>query len=247
MRVAAILATACTLALAGAPPGIKLPRDPAAVIIRLEYEGGFRAPTKVPPLEIRRDGSVRVAVADTAVEGKLSEDELMDLLRFAITEHRFFEFDGEAVTEEIRKEAKDPDLAVLDAATTVITIAIEGKRAKKSWHALGFAARRHAKIAALQDLWAIERRLFNVGQIVQAGGTDAVKALLAVANGHLGKEHPGVAAMEPTDLVRFNRWENGGKDALFEREEPERVVRVSVHVPPDGDPHVTVELAPPRG
>lgn len=246
MRIGCTLALACSLAPAADSGGIALPRDPKAVVILLEYEGGFRAPTKVPPLEIRRDGSVRVAVADATVEGRLTEEELISLLRFAVTEHRFFEFDPKAVAEEIRREPGDPDLIVEDAATTEITIEIDGKRATKSWHALGFAARRHPKVAALQHLRAIERRLENVVQIVRAGGTDAAKALLKVANGHLRREHAGVAPLELTDLVRFHRWESGGRDVLFEREEQERVVRVSVSVPPEGDAQVGVEFAPPR-
>jgi len=246
MRAASTLALACALALAGDREGIELPRDPKAVVIRLEYKGGFRFPTKVPPLEIRRDGSVRIAVADKAVEGKISEAELTELLRFAVVEHRFFEFDADDVAAEIRKAAKDPDLIVEDAATTEITIATRDRRATKAWHALGFAARQHREIAALQDLAAIERRLGNVVQIIQAGGTDAAKELLENANGHLQREHPVVALMKLTDLVRFTPWTNGGKDALFEREEQERVVRVTVAVPPAGEPHVTVEFAPPR-
>jgi len=244
MRIGCTLALACALALAGDP--FELPRDPDAVVILLRYEGGFRAPTKVPPLEIRRDGTVRVAVGDTAVEGKLTEEELKRLVRFMVVEHRFFGFDPKAVAGEIRKESEDPELIVEDAATTAITIEIEGRRATKSWHALGFAARRHGKIAALQDLRAIERRLQNVAQIVEAGGSDAAKELLALANAFLRREHAGVAAMELTDLVRFHRGKKGDQDVLFEREEGERVVRVSVHVPNEGAAQVSVEFAPPR-
>jgi len=246
MRFGCTLALACALALAGDPGEFELPRDPKAVVILLRYEGGFLAPTKVPPLEIRRDGTVRVAVGDTAVEGKLTEEELRSLVRFAVVEHRFFGFDPKAVAGEIRQESEDPELIVEDAATTAITIAIEGRRATKSWHALGFAARRHPKIAALQDLRAIERRLENVVQIVHAGGSDAAKELLALANAHLKREHEGVAALELTDLVRFHRGKKGDKDVLFEREEQERVVRVSVHVPSEGAVQVSVDFARPR-
>ncbi|MHC4930995.1 MAG: hypothetical protein ACYTGV_02235 [Planctomycetota bacterium] len=247
MRWTCLILLVCAPGLAAERKTHSLPKDPGAEVVRFEYRGGFRAPRKddAPRMSILADGTVRVARPHGTLKAKLTGEELQQLLRFAIDEHRIFEFDAKSVREEIRKQKGDQPI-VLDAADTVITIRLRKRKAVASFHALQFAATQYPKIKALQDLRAIERRLENLVQIFVGGGRAEVEKLMRRANEELKRQQPKVAPLELEELVRADVWKNKGRDLLFQRRVGRRLLRVSVHAPPSKEPQILIEFPPAR-
>ena len=91
-----------------APRLIRLPRDGMAAVITMEIRGGYAAVSldKRPRLTVFADGKVRVIDGSDfgPIESKISPDELQDLLRFAIDEQNFFDFDSEAAQRDLDAE-----------------------------------------------------------------------------------------------------------------------------------------------
>src|SRR5690242_8910982 len=87
-------------------PTIQLPQDRTAAVITMDLVSSFGLSRKDnrPALTIRADGAVQVVDSSgvvPAIEAKLSSDELQDLLRFAINEYHFFDFDNERALREL--------------------------------------------------------------------------------------------------------------------------------------------------
>ena len=162
-----------------------LPADPEAVVIRWHSEGGQAAQAAGPDLEVRADGTVTVGSRLTGgrpVEGRISPERLQELLRFALDDNDFFAVaPGQlerqiAASQRARAEAGSAGGAVavptgppyLDAGTTVLTIAADGRRHEVRQQGLFAAAREHPEIPALTQLRAIELRLLDLAQEIAA-------------------------------------------------------------------------------
>jgi hypothetical protein len=164
-----------------------LPADPEAVVIRWRSEGGQADQAAGPDLEVRADGTVTVGSRLTGgrpVEGRIAPARLQELLRFAIDENGFFGVAPEQLERQIeasqrsQAEAGSAGEAVavptgppyLDAGTTVLTIAADGRRHEVRQQGLFAAAREHPDIAALAQLRAIELRLLELAEEIAAAG-----------------------------------------------------------------------------
>jgi pimeloyl-ACP methyl ester carboxylesterase len=164
-----------------------LPADPEAVVIRWHSAGGQAAQAAGPDLEVRADGTVTVGSRLTGgrpVEGRISPERLQELLRFALDDNDFFAVaPGQlerqiAASQRARAEAGSAGGAVavptgppyLDAGTTVLTIAADGRRHEVRQQGLFAAAREHPEIPALAQLRAIELRLLDLAQEIAAAG-----------------------------------------------------------------------------
>jgi len=243
MRALGSILLVCSAALTAEPKPYPLPADGNAVVMQLDYEGGFRAPRKdgAPRLTILAAGTVRIAVGEGILIAKMTPRELQALLRFAIAKHRIFDFDGSAVREQIRKSTGDNAPLVEDAADTVITIVLRKKKVTASFHALRYTAGRLADIQALQDLRAVEQRLEHTVHVVRAGGRRKVEDLLRAANAKLKRERAAEPPLGIDTLIRTHRWKNGGMDLLFERRTKGGTLRVNVHAPLSKAPWVSIE------
>jgi hypothetical protein len=167
----------------------QLPADPKAVVIQWRSEGGLAGEASGPDLTVRADGTVTLGPRfgdGRAVEGRISEAELQDLLRFALDENAFFSFDPVQVARQLEDNAAararpgppGEALAVpagppyMDAGTTTILIAADGRRHEVSYHGLFAAAREQPESRPLAQLRAIELRLLDLAQQIAAAAND---------------------------------------------------------------------------
>jgi hypothetical protein len=163
----------------------QLPADPKAVVIQWRSEGGHAGEASGPDLTLRADGTVTLGPRfghGRAVEGRITDAELQDLLRFALDDNAFFGFDPVEVTRQLEQSGAEgarssppgEALAVpagppyMDAGTTTILIAADGRRHEASYHGLFAAAREHPESRPLARLRAIELRLLDLAQRIAA-------------------------------------------------------------------------------
>ena len=236
-----------------AKPAFKLPKDPKAVVISFDWKGGFTPPRKnmAPVLSILADGTLlmpdRFGMAKD-VTGKITRKELQDLLRFAITENKFFKFDAAKVKEKVRKaSAGRPRIAIADAPSSVVEIKLAGKSHKASYYALGFAARQYKTVAELQQLYAIQQRLNRLMNVTRLGGKKEVAKMLVLANVHLKKKFPKAAPLTASDLQSAGVRRDGSKYVSFSRYgkradgKPDGTyANVFIQIKGDTEPKVTV-------
>ena len=166
----------------------RLPADPKAVVVQWRSEGGLAGEARGPDLTLRADGTVTLGPRfgdGRAVEGRISEAALQDLLRFALDENAFFSFDPVQVARQLEDSAArarpsppGEALAVpagppyMDAGTTTILIAADGRRHEVSYHGLFAAAREQPESRPLAQLRAIELRLLDLAQQIAAAAND---------------------------------------------------------------------------
>lgn len=231
----------------------ELPKDPKAVVISFDWKGGFTPPRKKmdPALSILRDGTVlmpdRFGLGKDA-SGKISQKELQSLLRFAIEENKFFQFDAAAVKDKVRKANKGrPAIVIADAPSSVLEIRLAKKSHKASYYALTFAANRNKTIAELQQLAAIQKRLTRLMNVVRLGGKDELNKKLALANRELKKAYPKARPLTDDHLQSVGDRPGGSRYISFYRAgktatgKPDGTyTTVTIQVPAKGDPKVTV-------
>ena len=162
-----------------------LPADPEAVVIRWHSEGGQGGRAADPDLVVCADGSVTVGSRLTGgrpLEGRIAAAQLQELLRFALDENGFFEIDAGQLERRIeagqraRADAGTAGGAVavptgppyLDAGTSVLMVAADGRRHEVRQQGLFAALREHPEIQALAQLRAIELRLLELAQKIAA-------------------------------------------------------------------------------
>jgi hypothetical protein len=175
------------LARTGAPMPHILPADPQATVIEWRSVGGQAEPAFDSDLIVHANGEVTVGSRLTGgrpVEDRIPAPQLQELLSFAIDENGFFAIQAEQVESQIEASrpagadvgAAGEALAVptgppyLDAGTTVLIVAADGRRHEVRQQGLFAAAREHPEIQALAQLRAIELRLLELAQQIAAGG-----------------------------------------------------------------------------
>jgi len=187
---------------------IPLPRDKRAVVVTLDFIGGFGPPRedKRPPLTIFADARVRVV--DTAgkvrpLETKMSAEELQDLLRFAIDDHKFFDFDEAIANREVSEEAKKTEFSfsTSDGFDTVIRIRTAEREHEARFYELSAHAYYYPDAKRVGDLAAVEERLSHLLNIVRAGGRGRVAEVLKAANDYLKTAYPAVPAVSEDDFL----------------------------------------------
>src|SRR5262249_21976425 len=128
-----------------------------------------------PLLTVLADGTVQVI--DTSgvippITSKISAEELQDLLRFAIDEHHFFDFDRQTAEQELRAEETRTgrQFAVSDGVTTSIRIRTAERDHKAEFYALEQYATAHPGVKPLADLLSVQERLSKLFLEVEAKG-----------------------------------------------------------------------------
>jgi hypothetical protein len=225
----------------------KLPEDPEAPVIVLDFKGGFTPPriSDEPTMTIRADGVVVIPKrfeGQKSFRGKISREELIDLLDFAVKENKFFEYDEAKVAEKLAKGG--PRIAVADAATTVIKINAGGESKEVSHYALGMLGK---GVEELQQLYAIQRRLMQVQSVVQMGGKEVVKKWLAAVNAELKDKFPAAPPLKVSDLASGGQRADGSLYVSFQRVvkkeadgPPAEVTSGFLNKPADGEPQINV-------
>ncbi len=186
----------------------ELPADGKTPVLELDYKGGFTPPRlkKDPALSILADGTVlmpdRFGMGKD-VTGKVSKEELQELLRFVIAEKKFAEIDGKELKKEVAEAEKKrggfiPRIA--DAPNTWVRVNVKGHQHEAEYYALGMAANQWPAVQGLQDLDAVSKRLQQVMNLVRGGGRERVEAMLKLANAELKKQHPDA---DPLTMEHF--------------------------------------------
>ena len=160
-----------------------LPKVSDAIVIQWRSKGGLSFDkSNLADLTIYVDGKTVVGPrfsGSNPVETQLDMVRIQDLLKFAIDDNHFFSFDGSAVDAQIKKilrqrhQANPQEIGVItiplgppyvDASTTVILIAADGKQHEVCFQGLAFAAQDFPELEALQQLRAIELKFLSVAQ-----------------------------------------------------------------------------------
>lgn len=194
-----------------------LPKDKDSVVISLDYQGGFTAPRigKNPTMSIFADGTVKIPnnyQGQMAFEGKFSQPELQQLLKFVIEENDFFEFDAAVAQQQLNQGGP----RVAEGAMTVVFVQANGKQHTARWHTLGATQ----KIKALDQFSKVRARLEQVRSIIQIGGQDQARKLLDLANQELKAKHPNAAPLTLTDLQSGSLRADGSVSVSFNRQTP---------------------------
>ncbi len=227
---------------------VDLPRDPKAVVITLDHQGGgMKRADPEPVLAIHADGSVVVGnpfAIGKRVEAKIPVAEVQALLRYIVQEQHFFDFDEAkakaAIADEVKK--KGMGIGVGGASTTVIRVKTAAKEHEAKYYGLAAFAQHYKDIKALTQLAAVERRLQRVMYESLAGGPNTIAKLLAVANERLKKDYPDARPLTTADL-EFARWHAGDLTVRFFRrgERPDLFVAATVMQPDPGAAKATVK------
>ncbi len=230
----------------------KLPRGKKTTVVSLDFQGGFTPPRlkKTPTMSILADGTVQIPAnyqGQKSHTGKISADDLQELLRFIIDENKLLEFDAKAIKAKIAKQG-GPRIAIADAATTVIRVTVDGKTKQASWYPSP-----GAKLKELEQFQAIRGRLMRVRSIVELGGKKEALQWVDLANKELKAKHPKVEELKLEHLQSGGVRSNGSVYVSITRIEgddpnPQKktVTSVFINKLADKAPMVTVTHRVPK-
>jgi hypothetical protein len=211
------------------------------------------------------------------LEGKLSGQELHELLRFAIRDQAFFDFDAAAVKATIANNYSVGDPADLTGETTTcFRVQTRDRSHDVKWPGLAKAAFRlgcatgdapqppvnspgpaqavlhFPEVDRLRQLYALDRRLSQVFQVLLAGGQERVEAVVSQMN-ELALPHyrlyPGAPRLTAADLSGVRPSPDGsGMDFTFVRVKDKTFFRplfgISIHVPQHAEPRIRYVIPP---
>jgi uncharacterized protein (TIGR03067 family) len=146
-----------------APKQVELPADPRAVVLLLDYRGGFTVKRlhDEPHLVVRAGGDFLVndPYRGDKVQGRLDTKELQAVMAFVIHDQRFLEIDPARLVEAagLPKGARGP--GIIDAQDTVIRVRTAAREHEVVWQVLALEAGRYPKVTEFARLRAVEERL----------------------------------------------------------------------------------------
>ena len=171
--------------------------DPAAVVIILDSEGGFRAPPGGDKddfaLCIKADGtaSIRSRMPPERKTWRMQPEELQDLLRFLLDEQKFF-----ALKPSVGPSVGQAHPGIADAGGWMIRIEADGKT-----HTVrGPMAARGPANDARKRFERCLRRLQGTMTVVDLGGTERANRFLEAANAVFMKEWPREPPLTLADM-----------------------------------------------
>ena len=211
-------------ALAEEEPAIRLPGDPAAVVLSLDLRAGLAPPRKLegPLLVVLAGGTVRapdVRGGHGVAEGRLTREDLHALLRFVVVEQELFAHDEKDVARRIRRKAErgEAEPPPLDGATTEIRVTLADRSKVVRQYALDATAAAHPEIEPLPRAKAVADRLFRLRVVTTAGGAAAVHRYLRLVNAACAGREPPLAPFDETHIEDAFLREGGGRSVRFRR------------------------------
>jgi hypothetical protein len=189
------------------------------------------------------------------IEGRLSARELEEVLRFALHDQEFFDFDQAAVKDAIR-DIYQSDGNVrdsTDATTTAFRIQTADRTHEVRWSRLGKAAWDFPKVERLLQLHAMDQRLSQVFYVLLAGGPERVEEVVAKMNELVQfyyRRYPDLPQLTAADLLKVTPSADGSQmEFLFSRNKDKKVrnalFEVVIAVPRQGEP--TLRYVRPPG
>jgi hypothetical protein len=235
-------------------PDIKLPADANAPVITFDHQGGFIARvSKDPMMVIHADGKIIVNDAwgiGEGGEGKLTRDQLQELLRFVVRDCDFFGYDPNKVTKALAEGGLKPAggfavAAPKDGTTVIVRVQAGDKEHEVRCHDVEIYAERYPSVKALVQMRDLTRRLRRLQVITSAGGPEAAAEALKLGNAELKKKFPEAPALTLADI--FNATTRDGTTVIqFDRRKIDPAdarthVWASIVRPAKGEPKVHVE------
>lgn len=230
------------------PPKYQVPDDPQAVVVSLDYRGGFTPPRlkNDPTMSILADGTVLIPAnyqGQKAFEGKLTEAQLQKLLGYLVGTCQLIPWDADAVRKKMARGGPRPIIA--DAATAHLYLHVNGKEENIASPIVGISAGPN-EVAELRRLNDARARLEQVRSIVQLGGEENLKGWLQKANKQLLAQHPQAAPLTSDDLQSGAERVDGSYYISFNRRvegkpgNPPVITNVFINQPANGEPKVSV-------
>jgi hypothetical protein len=224
MRCLETLAFALSLSfctsLVLAEESVDLGSDPQRVILSWDAARSDLPRTKEgPTLQFKADGTVLVADphgAGQPVEGKLTTDELQQLLQTIVREHGFFAIDPATYVSELRAARRKAGLSADGPALFNIQLQLHVNGKTHEVRCADLAANAERTPAA-RKLFAIQEQLEKLKAWAYAGGNVGVEAALKLANDALLQDFPEAAPLAPDDLRSAIQRTNGSAQIVFER------------------------------
>jgi hypothetical protein len=189
------------------------------------------------------------------LEGKLSARELGELLRFALDDQEFFDFDPDAVKAAIgNKYHSDGNVFdSTDATTTSFHIRTADGEHEVSWFRLAKSTWDFPKVQPLLQLSALDRRLQQVFYVLLAGGPERVEEALEKANALVVpyyRLYPNAPRLTAADLFVVTPAADGSRTRFTFSRNKDKTIRsplfeVSIDVPRQGEPRI-VYVIPPK-
>lgn len=232
---------------------MQLPRDAAAPVILLDFEG----PTGSDPgrdqfLAIYADG--RAIVSDAGgtgrqISGQIPSREFEQLLSNLLLENQLLRIESAQMQREVRtaRRARRRPEPGREAATTVIRVRGIDTAHEVRCHALGLTASQLPELTQVQDLFACQQRLENVAAIIRAGGYENVNEVLSAANRKLKQQAPQSDLLTCRELSLVDVRPDGTRYLQFARfpnadglQPVGGFVMVSVYQSPGRPPEITV-------
>jgi RNA polymerase sigma factor (sigma-70 family) len=189
------------------------------------------------------------------LDGRLSARELEEVLRFALHDQEFFEFDQARVKAAIRDQYQsDGDVYdSTDATTTSIRIQTADRSHEVRWSRLVKAAWDFPKVERLHQLYAVDRRLAQVFYVLLAGGPERVEAVVAKMNELVQfyyRHYPDAPQLTAADLCKVTPSADESQvQFIFSRNKDGKVrpplFQVVIEVPQQGGEPTVRQVIPP--
>ncbi|MEE2826943.1 MAG: hypothetical protein VYE64_09990 [Planctomycetota bacterium] len=204
-------------------PEMAFAEDASQPFLVWNVSGGFRmappADFKPTPLvTLWPDGRIRTGSDRPEVkpcDGKLTREELFQLLQFIVVQNRFYEAETDEIKSAIEQAGNGPRIA--DAMTSRFSLNLKRGRHNVEVYALSFQLSQYPQLEGLQRLSAIEMRLRNVVALVHLGDRAAVEAMLVEVNRELKKKHPEVRPMEKSEVLNVSGGARGEQVVVLSR------------------------------
>ena len=180
-----------------------LPEDKEQPVLVYDRTGGFRMRPTIeiePVLSVFPDGRVVAGRTSDQVgraEMKLERDELQQMLKTCLGEHKLMDFTTESIQEAVQATGKQ--VLIADASSTVFTVNLRDKKSQVSVYALGFVVRSMPEVEELKHLVFIEKHLQKLHTTTVMGGREKLLAALEKANAELKAKYPDAAPMTADD------------------------------------------------
>jgi len=196
-------------------PELAFEADQSGALITFDRFGGLRVPPPkdwkpTPFLTVLPDGTIRSGSDRPGVvprEGKLTREQLYQLLDFVVKQNEFYEADTASIKADM--ENAGDRIMIADALTSKFTVNLKRGSHTVEVYALMFNAEQYSGIPVLQRLLAIEKRLQLEYARVQIGNDAAVQKVLDAVNQELKKKRPDMKPFQRQDIIYAQRKLNG--------------------------------------
>lgn len=220
-----------------------LPADAKEAVFIYDEQNGFLPPrqNKAPMVTIRADGTIEMPALYSqreGITGKLSPQELQQFLTFVIEKNRFFEIDEAKLRADMKRADLRRDVVqVSDAPDNIFEIRLADRKHFVSQYT-GMAPL-YKQVEALQQLFAIQRRVYRLKSETNVGGKKGIAALVKQANAALKDQYPDIKPFTTHEFIGSHVRDDGEISALIAREgltsdkkSNGQFVRAKIKIPP---------------